>query len=83
MKDKLYYLIPVLHVLLIVYSIAFFITETNDSNDYYNIADSLPAIHNSMFPILYPLFLKSLNSVFNEHQAIIPLLFNVFYRIIY
>ncbi len=64
MKDKFYYLIPVLHILIIVYSSVFFITETNDSRDYYNIAESLPVVHNSMFPVLYPLFLKLINSIF-------------------
>lgn len=64
MKDKFYYLIPVLHILIIVYSSVFFITETNDSRDYYNIAESFPVVHNSMFPVLYPLSLKLINSFF-------------------
>lgn len=66
MKDKVYYIIPVLHVLIIVYSSSFFITETNDSRDYYSIAENLPTITNSLFPILYPTFLKLFNTIFDN-----------------
>lgn len=66
MKNKLIYTVPVLHLFIIVYSSIFFITETNDSKDYYSIAGSLPILKNSLFPILYPFFLKIFNIIFNN-----------------
>ncbi|MFT3918510.1 hypothetical protein [Cloacibacterium sp.] len=58
MKNKIYFLIPLSQIFLVLFSSYFFITETNDSKSYYSIASNLPIITDSLFPILYPSFLK-------------------------
>ena len=58
MKNKIYFLIPLYQVFLVIFASYFYITETNDSRSYYAIATNLPKLSNSLFPILYPSFLK-------------------------
>ncbi len=35
MRNKIYYLIPLLQIITIIFGSNYFITETNDSYDYY------------------------------------------------
>lgn len=67
MKDKIYYTVPLIHIFVIIYSALYFITETNDSRDYYMIADNLPRITNSLFPIMYPFILRTFNTFLNDY----------------
>lgn len=67
MKNKWYFSIPIFHLLLIFYSSIFLITQTNDSKDYYLIAENLPYIKNSLFPVFYPFLLKVINLFTNNY----------------
>ncbi len=66
MRNKIYYLIPLLQIITIIFGSNYFITETNDSYDYYKISNDLPFIKNSLFPIFYPFLLKVINLIFKD-----------------
>ena len=68
MNNKFYLLIL---LILLLYLIINFTSGnsyiSNDSLSYFEIAEKLPYIETSLFPILYPLFLKILNFIFNDY----------------
>ena len=65
--DYFFYLIPVFLIINLFFKWAYFPTISPDSYYYFMVADRLPLIVNSTYPILYPLFLKLVNFVAHDY----------------
>ncbi|HCN47733.1 MAG TPA: hypothetical protein DIT10_01310 [Chryseobacterium sp.] len=66
-KDSYFIILPI--VIFINLIIAWYIGDylTPDSYDYIEIADHLPIIKDSLFPIFYPSLLKIINIIINDY----------------
>lgn len=67
-SDKLFLVLPLLLSINLMFhwNSQSFITE--DSRVYFSIADNLPSISESTFPILYPLVLRIVNTFFSDYN---------------
>lgn len=81
-----YWSIPIIIIGNIIFRACFYKeTATVDSFSYFKIAENLPEIKSSYFPILYPFFLRSINILFNNYfisskaLSIISTLFVLFF----
>lgn len=71
MKNKkiqlLLHLIPLLLIINMIIRWRFATTISPDTYSYFEIAKTLPYVDNSTFPIGYPIFLKSINYLFDNY----------------